>query len=630
MSMKRILVLVAALTIALLASSQVFAFQQAPMLAELVKAGKLPPVEERLPQDVAVVEPVEEVGEYGGTWSRSTPSVGGALSSRVLYDPLVRWDYEGNEVVPNVAKSWDVSADGSTFTFHLRKGMKWSDGATFDADSIMWWYDHVLMNKELTPAVPSWLTVGGEPVKVEKIDQYTVRFTFADSYGLFLRMLAFSGDGLYLPGHYLEQFHADFVDTAELDKAVKAAGFDSWTQFYGAKNSYTENTDRPVITAWQMSQRSPDQVIAVRNPYYWKVDPAGNQLPYIDRIVGSIVSDEEIIQLRASSGETDFEYQYLRFSNIPLFQQGAQNGDYRVLLWQSGETAITLFPNLNMQGDDVMNKILNDRRFRLALSLAVNRDEINELIYFGMAEPAWKVFLHESEWDKPVSELEKKYADLVSLYQYDPERANKLLDEMGLDKRNNQGYRLRPDGKVLSLLIQPYDGGLVNVKGFEIVKDYLEQVGIKTSVDPLSGQLWWPTIYASEYQMVGYLDTRVAWQVYPRDWAPLRNHTYWAPLWGLHYDTGGQSGLEPPADIKAVQDKYDRIMSTTDQAEFDRLSTELLLEHGKQLWSIPMGGLIPLPDVAKNNFRNVPETGYMVWSLKTPGYVHPEQFFIRQ
>jgi peptide/nickel transport system substrate-binding protein len=606
-------------------------YNEAPVLRELVRAGKLPPVEQRLPREPMVIKPVEEIGQYGGTWRRSVPSPSGLmLGYRLGFESLVRWGPDGGSIIPDVAKSYEVSKDATRFTFHLRQGMKWSDGAPFTADDLEFWYKDILLNKELTPAIPSWLVIEGRPVEFKKIDDYTVEFRFAGSYGMFLKQMAFNGTGIFAPKHYLKNFHPAYTSKEELDRKVKEAQLDQWFKLFANVNNLVLTPDLPTIRPWKLTNAPPASTLfAERNPYYWKVDTSGNQLPYIDRMAVDIVESDEVINTRAATGVTDFEYQYLHFANWTLFQESAEKSGYRVLRWKMGETGITIFPNLNTT-DKSLQSLFHNSKFRLALSLAMNRDEINEIVYLGMADPAWKQFIHESEWNESTEVLKARYKDLASRFRYDPAEANRLLDEIGLNKRDSQGYRLLPDGKPLSLIIEPYDGGLVYVDGFQIVRDNWEKVGVRTAIKPLSPSLWWPRIYSSEYQIAGYLNTRVAWQVYPRDWAPLRNHTYWAPLYGLWYDTGGQSGVEPSGDLRKAQQMFDKITSTPDDAERERLSKELLLMHGMNLWSIPAVGQFPAPYIAKNNFRNVPEEGYMVWSLYSPGYKAPEQFFIKQ
>jgi peptide/nickel transport system substrate-binding protein len=293
-----------------------------------------------------------------------------------------------------------------------------------------------------------------------------------------------------------------------------------------------------------------------------------------------------------------------------------------------GETAVVVYPNQSAT-DPMWRRLNQTRDFRIALSHAINRDDINELLYNGLAEPAWKTYIDQTEWDQPNAALAARYSELVALYQYDPNKANQLLDTIGLNRRDRDGFRLGPDGRTLEITIEPLFGYVNLYEPFELIREYWNNVGLKTALKPTSIELWWPRIYSSEFNFSGYQNTRVQWLVYPRDWAPLYQHTYWAPNFGYWYDSGGKFGEEPPEELRALQRMFTRIRETPDDAERDDLSRRLLMTHGMNMYSIPVAGVHPTPYVAKNNFRNVPETGYMVWPLMSPGHIHPEQFFIR-
>jgi len=262
---------------------------EAPILRTKVAAGELPPVEERLPKEPMVVEPIEEIGQYGGNLRTACLGTADVATIYVpfLTEPLVRWDRTGTVVIPNVAKKWSISKDARTYTFYLRKGMKWSDGTPLTADDILFWYKDIALNKELTPVFYSWLTTGGEPVEVKKIDDYTVQFRFSQTNVLFLKNVAFQGSmpwsNMITPKHYLKQFHPNYVPKEKLITMTKEAGFDHWFQLFLDKKDYVQNSAYPVITAWQSTGSMAGRTLHTlkRNPYYWKVDPHGNQLPYL-------------------------------------------------------------------------------------------------------------------------------------------------------------------------------------------------------------------------------------------------------------------------------------------------------------------------------------------------------------
>ncbi|MBX6772317.1 MAG: hypothetical protein IRY83_11370, partial [Chloroflexi bacterium] len=268
-------------------------FNEAPMLAELVKAGKLPPVEQRLPEDPLVYKPVDQIGKYGGTWHRAfTGPADSQNMERIMHDHFIFWDPQVTKVVPNIAKGWDIEDGGKTFTFHLRKGMKWSDGHPFTADDIMFWYEDMYLNDELNPTKASWMSIGGKQGKVVKIDDYTVQFQFAEPYYLFLQLVASLGVaghltngknamGLWAPKHYMQQFHPKYTSMDAVTKMAKDAKFNSWVDLFKFKNNCEQNVECPTTAPWKTVQPiNTPQWVLERNPYYFAVDTEGNQLPY--------------------------------------------------------------------------------------------------------------------------------------------------------------------------------------------------------------------------------------------------------------------------------------------------------------------------------------------------------------
>jgi peptide/nickel transport system substrate-binding protein len=600
-------------------------FNEAPMLAELVKQGKLPPVEKRLPEEPAVVEPVEEVGQYGGTWRRAVGNRGDMmLNARIGYESLVRWDRSGRKVIPNVAKKWTVSDNGKTYTFYLRKGMKWSDGEPFTADDIMFWYEDVVLNKDLTPAFPSWLITGGKPGTVEKVDDFTIRFKFVKPHGLFLEYLATSS-GLSLisyPKHYLRQFHPRYTSKEELDKKVKESGFDKWDKLFGAKADLNSNPELPSIRSWILKTPSPTTyATAERNPYYWKIDTQGNQLPYIDKLYFTFLQSTESIVLKSLTGEDDMQFRYLSLANYTLLMENREKGGYQVYMWPSAEIA-AFYPNQNVK-DPVLRKLFQDRRFRIALSLAINRDEINKLGFIGLGKPHAATSVKGDPYY--MEEFAKAYIE------YDPKRANKLLDEIGLTKRDKEGFRLRPDGKTLAITINIYPAETgMTPDVWELVRKYLEDIGIKVAIKLEDRSLWVTRTTAGESEIAGYGTTGMHWDVDPIWYVPTANTCYWAPLYGVWYATEGKGGEEPIPEIRELQKLYDQLKESTDPVKKLNLGRSILRSHARNIWYV---GLInyPYPIVVKNNFRNVPKEGIVHdWRLVSPGYWNPEQFFIKE
>lgn len=606
-------------------------FNEAPMLAELVKQGKLSPVEKRLPENPAVVVPEEEVGEYGGIWRRAAITTGNITSPRMGYEPLVKWDRDAKTIIPNVAYSWKITEGGRVYTFYLRKGMKWSDGKDFTADDILFWYQDVLLNKELTPVFPDWLTVGGNPVKIEKADDYTIRFRFTRPYSLLLEYLAGpSGPSIcQYPKHYLKEFHINYTPKEKLDKMAKEAGFQNWYQLFGDKTNSYSNPELPSIKAWiPKAKPGATQVIAERNPYYWKIDIEGNQLPYLDKINYDMIQDVQMLVMKAVQGELDMQGGGLDFalSDYPLLMENREKGGYQVYLWSPNENGSVLFLNQNYDKDKEIAKLLRDVRFRTALSMAINRDEVNQLFYLGQATPAYTIFPFESLQKNP---------EIRKLYEYNVIEANRILDSIGLNKRDKEGFRLRPDGKPLQLTIMTNTSFAIHFDVMPVIAEYWNKVGIKTAVDAVPNTLWWPRVQSNDYQIAGYAAGIYPGKFllsYPMSVIPVSTSCYYGPFWGMWYSSGGKAkgAVKPTGDALKIIANFDKIKVITDKKEIDRLTEEILYLWGKNLWVIPVLGFFKFPVVVKNNFKNVPKDGSVAYPYCSPGYLNPEQFFIKK
>jgi len=605
-------------------------FNEAPMLAELVKQGKLPSVEKRLPEEPAVIEPLEEIGQYGGTWRRAwlgpsdSPGPG-----RITYDSTLRWDLTGTKIIPDVAKEWNISKDGKTITLYLRKGMKWSDGAPFTADDVMFWYEDIILNKDITPAFPTWLTSGGVPGKIKKIDDYTVQLIFEHPNGLILEFLA--ANWIFAPKHYLKQFHPKYTPLPEIEKKAKEAGFDAWYQFFQNRNDWIQNPELPTIKAWKPINTPDSKVwIMERNPYYWKIDSAGNQLPYIDRITHDLVTNAEMVTMKAVAGELDMQLRHINFLDYTLLKENEKKGDYRVIKWLPALGAdVGIFVNQNVK-DPGLKKIFTNIRFRQALSIAINRDEINQLIYHGVGKPRSATVVPQSPYYDP--SIEKLYVE------YNPEKANKILDEIGLKKRSPDGFRLRPDGKPLTITINvaPVFGPWIDV--CNMIKDYWEKIGVKTAVNTIERALLFSRAYAGEFEMMAWSVDRSSqpWS-YPCWWVPISGDSFFAPLTATYFNTKGAGG-EPPAseDLRKVRDLYEKMKTSPDPRQREKIAHEILRLSARNVWVIGTVGLVPSTmcvGVVKNYFKNVPDETHGAISdviFNSPGNGFPVQFFIKK
>jgi peptide/nickel transport system substrate-binding protein len=609
-------------------------FNEAPMLAELVKAGKLPPVEKRLPSEPLVVVPVEEVGQYGGTARVFSNSLTGYGEGETLitWEGLLRLGPDATSVVPNLAKSWKSTDGGKTLTLYLRKGIKWSDGVPFTADDIMFWWEDVVLNDELTPVKPKEWMPGGKLMTVERVDDYTIRMHFAVPHPFAILMLAHGWGMCYYPKHYLEKYHLRYTPKEELEKQVKKEGFNYWYQLFGKhSNLYGgggggADPGTPTLQPFMLTKKGTDFIIAERNPYYWKVDTVGNQLPYIDKIQVSVVSNTEMMNMKAVAGEADFAVENTTLENYTLYKENEKKGNYRVLLWQRVQgTDVAYQCNLTYKDDLVLRNIFRDVRFRRALSLAINRDEINQALYYGMATPRQASPVPSSPY------FEEQFAN--AYIKYDPKEANRLLDEMGL-KRGPDGYRLRPDGKRLEITLEYVQMETPKRQTNELVERYWDAIGIKVAVKEITGELQGTRAKANLIQMGLWHADRCGF-LFPLEpfwFVPMRHEweITWCPLWAQWYVTGGKAGEEPPKELKTNIQLWEKMKTAISEKERIRLGKEILKSNAENLWTIGTVGLAPHPVIVRSNLRNVPEKVLFGWDTYFTYPYNTCQFFFKQ
>jgi len=612
-------------------------YSESPVLAEMVRQGKLPPVKERLPKEPIVISPVEEIGQYGGKAQVIGPvnSYGDTEALRP-HEGILRVGPDGFSVVPNIAKDWKFSQGGKVLTIYLREGMKWSDGAPFTADDIMFWYEDVLLNNELTPTKPVEWSPGGKLMKLDKINNYTVRATFSVPYPVATIHLAHSAGvagRFFLPKHYLKQYHPKYTPMDKIMEQAKKEGFDSWYKLFQKHGDYYggsgNNTDpgSPTLQTFYIEKRGLDFLVLKRNPYYWKVDTAGNQLPYIDEIFVSDIQNPEVTNMKIASGEVDLAEIGTSMDNYSFYMENREKGGYRVLTWQSIIGADVAFQlNLTYAEDPVLRNIFRDTRFRKALSLALNRDEINSILYLGLGTPRQATVIPQSPY------FEESFAK--AYIEYNPKEANRLLDEMGL-KKGPDGYRLRPDGKKLEILLE-YEANVETPKGktAEMAMHYWDNIGVKVTAKEITGSFKTQRTSGNLIQMglwhadrAGFLFT-----VEPYYWVPteVRSESPWCVEWARWFATGGKSGEEPPAEIKRIRESWDKMKTTMDEKERIRLAKEILKSNAENLWTIGTVGLAPHPIIVKNNLRNVPEKAFWGWDLRRFTSYAPETFFFKQ
>ena len=395
---------------------------------------------------------------------------------------------------------------------------------------------------------------------MEKIDDYTIKFTFAAPYAFFLDELYFDGNWGFTdtPKHYLSQFHPKYADKDDLDKAVKDGGFNQWFELFGAKGNSTNNPDLPQVHPWiiQNADWSATGVaVCKRNPYYFKVDTAGNQLPYFDEVDILVVQSADLIPLHIVSGEVDEQSFKLGFSNYTLYVENKDKGNYDVNTWDYGTSVTSMHVNQTRQGDDEQRELLRNLDFRTALSNAINRTDLNELLYLGQAGDVAGLF-PESVGSDPAFQ---------KLVEFNVDDANARLDSIGLDQRNADGTRLRASGTPLSMVIVTHSAYAQHRDAGELIANYWKELGIQASVNVGGGEQWTQWLNASDYDVVAYevdyTDKNLHWLTFARSYFPNDQSTYWAPWWGWWYTSKGKNGEEPTGDGKKLADMWEQVMT---------------------------------------------------------------------
>jgi len=598
-------------------------FNESPMLRTKVAGGILPMVEERLPEEPSVIKPLEEIGQYGGTLCYVPP---GRLRDVRNHGLFMRSE-DGAKILPDIAKGYEYSKDYKTLTIYLRKGTKWSDGVPFTVDDILFWWEDIMLNKELNPAGPGkeWKP-GGKVAEFEKVDNSTLRIHFAaPNPGLMAgksHPYGMAQAHFFDPKHYLKKWHIKYNPKA--NEIAKKEGYEYWWQalrFHEGKWETQKRIGLPTLTSWVITKITPSYMTAERNPYFWQIDTAGNQLPYIDKLFVPNIEDPEVIIMKAIAGELDFVqgYELLPMEDYPLCKESEKEGGYRVLLYRDfkSDGVISINP---LTPDPVVRKIFRDIRFRQALSLAIDRTAINNAVFFGLAKPGQYAPLSTSSFYK--EEWGKYYAD------YDVERANALLDEMGLTWNSEHVYRLRPDGRILEILFESGHGSKPEATMGEVLAAQWKKIGIKLAVR---------TEKCVHERLRGDLCELLTTTPTSRGWVDLAVGASEPYFWGLGegwnkwLTTDGKEGVEPPEEWKEVKEWVDESLALCPGTEeWIRLKKKIWDFRVKQLWVIGIVGQAPLFNLAKNYVRNVPENGMFGWATAMDIAQRPQQWFIRK
>lgn len=619
------------------AEEAVVTYHEAPMLADMVAADALPPVEERLPANPRVLPVFEEIGQYGGTWRRAYNGVSDRWgSTKLLEERIVEFmpTEDGNIViVPNWVDEYEMSPDAREFSFHIREGLKWSDGVPVTTEDVKFWYDDVFNTTLFSEEPSQFLTTNGVPLKIEIIDDFSFVVKFQDPYPLFPLIMAKEGSGspgltrenFLLPAHYLKDYHPNYVSEEKLAEIAAEYGVDTWQDLWdssGPIQSWWLNPDLPVISAWKIEQPAPgERTVMVRNPYYFQVDAEGNQLPYIDTITHDLFEDPETLNLWVMQGQIDMQARHIdALGNYTLFKENETNGNYHMITWLNAST-MSLYPNLNTP-DPVLAELFDNVDFRHALSVAIDRGEMVDIITNGLSEPRQASPVSGSpNFD---AEFETKWAE------YNPDTANALLDEIGLTERDSEGFRLRPDGKTLQLVITTDHD---DISDLELVKAYWEDAGIKTVINKVERSFYEELVATGELE-IGYwgFDRNSIVAADPRRYIGSLADGPWAPLYGKWFDTGGAQGVEPPTDhpIRDVWAAWKNAQTAGTLEEANQYIQEMINIHKENIWVIGLYGEDPKIYIVSNRMHNVPDGLINDDTLREPGLGQPAQFFFSE
>ncbi|WP_114559271.1 ABC transporter substrate-binding protein [Desertihabitans aurantiacus] len=609
--------------------------KEAPSLAARVEAGELPPVEERLPANPMVVQPLNQIGRYGGTWRSAMITQEDAtwLTQSISYEPMVRWipGYTGKpgteEIIPNICESFEELDDGRVFQFTLRRGMRWSDGEPLTVEDFRFTFEDVLVHPVMHPTgvYALWTNPADEnkPARFES-EGDVIRYVFDDPKPGFLEELA-ANTRLVWPKHYMQQFHADY--NPDIDQLVEQAGLNDWVQLWEAHTEVATDADVPTLDAWMLTSALGDgtHVTAVRNPYYWKVDPEGSQLPYIEDIRSELLQDIEVELLKIVNGEIDMQMRnFGTIRNLPVVADNQESGGYRMFtVTPQGVNAMVIGFNQTLQ-DEGKAAMYANKDFRVGLSHAINRQRIIDTVYAGQTKP-WQCAPMETS---PVYDEEFG----TQFTEYSPEKANQALDAAGYTEKDGEGFRLR-DGERVTVSVLVPSSFPDHIDAFELIKQDWAAVGVDTNVQTMAETLYWERVEANQAEAGtwtgGGFEVR-ATQGSNHYYLPSnpRGSSRFGHTWALWYRSNGAEGEEPPADVKRQLELFDQMRVTYDADEATALGKEIIAIAKDRFFYIGICTEANSYGIVRNDMEvNVPDEMSGINAFQPPGPTNPEQYF---
>jgi len=599
-------------------------YNEAPELAEKVAAGELPPVDERLPENPFVVVGLDGIGNYGGGWRLNKRGQADTYARGQVVERALLEINQDLKMIARLAESWEVSDDATEWTFYLRRGVKWSDGAPMTAEDFRFWYEDLILNREYTTAHPEILSsvVEGEriPAEFSAPDDFTIKYKFQQPKALFHYWGGLvNGLGNAVPAHYLKPFHPDYGDKAEIDALIAGnPSWDDWTQLLGDKNNYNVNPERPTHEPWIPTNVFSDEVVInVRNPYFWTVDTEGNQLPYIDKLMFREFQDRQVAIMRVVNGEVDCQARHhYGWENYTVIKEGEATGDYTVQIWNGTRVACMHF---NMTTKNArLRELFSERDFRIAMSLACNRDEMRELLMDG--------FCRNTQYAPPL-DSPLYYEKLSNAYlDYDPDRANELLDGLGYTERDAEGYRLFKDGSGERISITAIGTTPEATPFLLMLIDYFRGVGLQMNYRGMDRALSIEMHQSNEVEMTaGQADRNLIPLADPQIWIKHTNinDRPWCNAWTAWYLDPTNPIAERPPDGHWIWDiwgAWEELQRTVDEEKQKEIFWRILDIWSEELPSVGLYGDIPIPIAVKNGLKGI-HGGYG-WDCCSTSYEH--------
>jgi peptide/nickel transport system substrate-binding protein len=575
----------------------------ADLNARITNNPDLPPVADRLPEEPMVVVPYESIGQYGGVFNALSNATEAGTSDflAVRHVNIVRFGDDYVTIEPNVAKGWEWNSDFTELTVFLRKGHKWSDGAPFTSADVEFWMNELILNTDVFPNTPGFASFGDETMKVEVVDDTTFKFIFPVPTPGILSFFATSYIQPWQPKHFFDKKADEGMSLPEV--AELYYGNSDWTDTPSPLLSGEADDVIPTLESHILVEENTEGRHLVANPYYFAVDTVGNQLPYINEQDELYIGESEVRNLKIANGEVDYKVQSIDITDYPLYKENEASGNYTADLGFG--VGVTLFYGFNLtHPDEGLREIFNDLRFRQAMSLAINREEMVELIYLGQAKPIQATPADPNTVNFVTEEHKTAFTE------YDPDGAKALLDEMGLVDVDGDGLRDRLDGSSLTLDLQfANQGG--PPKAHELIKDYWEAVGVSTAIKEVTSDEYRDRANSNEADVLTWKFDGTAGSVI------VLNTEMLLPPFGEPFNPGvaygweewvksdGASGVEPPADVIELYDIVAEFLQhPLGTPESDALGEQIVDIHVNNLWKIGIAGDVQQPIIHHNTLRN--------------------------